>query len=42
MDEIAIDAPYTAQACKMLAAGDEHSLNRIKKVVDGERKRLGL
>ncbi|KAI9595264.1 anticodon-binding domain-containing protein [Syncephalis fuscata] len=41
MDEVLIDAPYTVDNCKANASSSA-SLNRVKKVLEGERKRLGL
>ncbi|KAI8930313.1 anticodon-binding domain-containing protein [Entophlyctis helioformis] len=44
MDEVLIDPPYTGANCRLLSAktGSESTLARVKKVLDGERRRLGL
>ncbi|KAI8909010.1 anticodon-binding domain-containing protein [Gorgonomyces haynaldii] len=40
MNDVAIDAPYTVEGCKLLPNGDENTLQRIKKVVQGERLKM--
>lgn len=41
MGEVLIKAPYNAQAC-MCIRKDDDFLQRVKKVLQGERKRLGV
>jgi Anticodon-binding domain len=42
MGEVMIDAPYSSSNCKLVGNGDNAILNRVKLVVENERRRLNL
>lgn len=41
MGEVRIKPPYTPESCMLTNAGDEMFLNRVKKVLEGERRKWG-
>jgi hypothetical protein len=41
MDDVLIEPPYTSESCKLVSKA-ENTLIRVKKVVQGTRKRLGI
>ncbi len=40
MGEVLLRPPYTGDCCQLLAGGNESTLSRARKVVDGVRRQL--